>query len=1172
MRLRMVRLAGFKSFVDPTSIAFPGELISIVGPNGCGKSNVIDAVRWVMGEISAKHLRGTSMADVVFTGSNSRQPVSHASVELVFDNSEGRAGGQFAAYGEISVKREVSLEGQSTYSLNGTRCRRRDVMDLFLGTGLGPRSYAIIEQGMISRVVEAKPEDLRDFLEEAAGISKYKERRRETENRIRHTRENMDRLSDLREELGKRLTHLKRQATMAEKYKVYKVEERRLRAEFEALRWRELDSEVRRQAQQTRAQENRLEAALAAQRAVESRIENQRQLHSTASAQFNEIYRTVLEAGADIGRSEETIQNLKSRDQQLTEGVARERRNLATALAAADEEARRQLALGAELQKMEPRLALLQEQNEAARLDFQACEEALQAWRNEGEILNQRALEPARIKHTEQARGEQLEENLRRLEQRVAQLRADEAVSTGEDDAVELAAAQGAFDTAAAALHQAEGDLSSRQAGVGELRRRSHEQADALHDVRDRFQELRGRQSSLEALQQAALGKDRDAVMAWLDRRGLAGAARLAEVIEVDEGWEQAVEVVLDTALEAIEVDNLETLEAGLDQLEAGGLTFVGPLRAGVSGAPPAREHLQPLSTRVRGSEALASLLAGVYQAADRAQARSLCRLLQPHERLVTRDGVQLGPGWLSIPDRGTAQSGVLRRERELQEVSQDLRQLQGRLEQYSEDAQATRAALLAAEESIVDAQDAVANAQDERNKYQAKLSEVSAHMEQARERRRERVENLQELSDTIDAQKRALATARQRLRESAEVIDQLAGERDSWEGSRHRRREQMEQSRDRWHALRDQAYDMGLKVESMRVQLSSLEEGHARSKALIEQLEQRIEALAAEQSGIGTPLNEARGALQEQLARRRDTEQTLAAARSRVENAERELKDVEAARQEDVRRVGEEREALQQLRLASQELLVRRTTIEEQLQKLDLTPGPLLENLDAEATQSLWEEKLQALERRINRLGPINLAAIDEFEQQSERKTYLDSQHEDLSEALATLTTAIQKIDRETRARFRDTYEKVNAGLGRIFPRLFGGGQACLNMTGDDLLSTGISITARPPGKRNTSIQLLSGGEKALTAVALVFAIFELNPAPFCLLDEVDAPLNDANVGRFCELVKEMSVKVQFIIVTHNKITMEIAQQLIGVTMNEPGVSRLVAVDINQAVEMAAA
>lgn len=1172
MRLRTVRLAGFKSFVDPTSIAFPGDLISIVGPNGCGKSNIIDAARWVMGEISAKHLRGSSMADVVFTGSSSRQPVSHASVELVFDNNEGRAGGQFAAYSEISVKREVSLDGHSAYSLNGSRCRRRDVMDLFLGTGLGPRSYAVIEQGMISRVVEAKPDDLRDFLEEAAGISKYKERRKETENRIRHTRENLDRLTDLREELGKRLTHLKRQATMAEKYKVFKAQEHKLSAEFEALRWSELDAETTRQGEQIRTQENRLESALAEQRAVESQIETQREIHSAASQEFNEIYRTVLEAGADIGRSEETIQNFKTRDEQLTHGVSRERQNLATAIAEAEAEAGKLLQLSTQLQDLDPELEELRSQSNSAQEVFQDSERALQAWQQEGESLNQRALEPARIKHAEQARSEQLEENIQRLEERLAVLREDQANSAEDNGAVELASARDALNAAIQELQQAEDNLNNRQSAITDLRQSSHEQADALHDVRDRFQAVRGRKSSLEALQQAALGKDRDAVVAWLERAGLADAPRLAELIQVEEGWEQAVEAVLDTALEAISVDRLEGLDSTLGHLEEGGLTFIGPTSNGRTDSAPEREQLKPLTSLVRGSESLNSLLAGVFLAQDLSQARSLCEMLYPHERLVLRDGVQIGPGWLSIPDRGAAQTGVIRRERELQDLSRDLDQLQAQVTQHNQEAEATREAFLQAEEYLSDAQDQLASAWDVRNSTQGKLSEVSLRIEQARERQRERSESIQDISDRIAAQHQALDTAREQLKSSNVAIEQLTGEREDWESRRRERREQMENARDRWHALRDQAYETGLQVQSMRAQLSSVENGQSRSQVLIKQLEQRIEALAEEQKGIDTPLRAAQAALQEQLTRRRDTEQTLAGARSRVENAEVELKQVQSQRQESESKVSQARETVEQLRLAAQELVVRRTTIEEQLQKLNLKPGPLLEGLEEGASQNDWEQKLQLLEKRINRLGPINLAAIDEFEQQSERKNYLDSQNEDLVEALETLTTAISKIDRETRARFRETYEKVNAGLAGLFPRLFGGGEACLNMTGDDLLSTGISITARPPGKRNTSIQLLSGGEKALTAVALVFAIFELNPAPFCLLDEVDAPLDDANVGRFCELVKEMSQKVQFIIVTHNKITMEIANQLLGVTMHEPGVSRLVAVDIDQAVEMAAA
>ncbi|MFT5175385.1 MAG: chromosome segregation protein [Gammaproteobacteria bacterium] len=1178
MRLRTLRLAGFKSFVDPTTIAIPSDLVGVVGPNGCGKSNIIDAVRWVMGETSAKHLRGGTMADVVFTGSNTRAAVSQASVELVFDNSEGRVGGRFAAFGEISVKREIGREGQSAYFLNGARVRRRDVMDVFLGTGLGPRSYAIIEQGMISRIVEAKPEDLRDFFEEAAGISKYKERRRETETRIRHTQENLDRLGDLTEELGKRLTHLKRQATMAEKYKVLKQEERTLKSQLEALRWRELDHQATEHGERIGAQDNRLQSVIAEQRALESRIEKSRNTQAQASEAFNTVYRQVLEAGAAIARSEETIQNLRSRRDQLGVAGGREHERLEAARAQSNSEEHRLGELRNTLSTSEPALARLQEQSGEARVAFREAEEGYLDWQSEGEALNERAAVPARTKHAEEARLEQLENSLHGMQERLDAL----VAQTPDDEIEELSELLAALDielhecsNAVEASHAA---LALQQNTVREIRDRGRAEADTLHQSRDRVQGMRGRLSSLEALQQAALGKDSGPLNDWLNVHGLAGAARLAERIEVQNGYETAVESVLDDALEAIEVDDLLSVATALgpsaDGLRDSGVGFVeasaGSAIAASLGAGESAKS-ERLAARVRGP-GLANLLAGVYFTESLQSALDARGDLANGERLVTRDGIQIGLDWIKVPGRDTEQSGVLAREREMQRLNQDAQVLDAQVIAQVEQAEATRVALHRAEEELAAAQTALAAVQEHRSGVRSRQGETRTRREQAQRQEAERQQRMQQLSERIIAEQQVQTQASERLRVSNEQMQLLSGERERWEALRDQRRQHMEQTRDGWHEVRDEAYDLGLKVESMRAQAASLVEGQTRARELIVQLEQRVNELEGELNGLRDPLDTAQTDLQAQLAQRRDFDVALESARAQSEQEDATLKALQESRQSAERRVSIEREALEGLRMASQEIIVRRKTIEELLAEHDLNASVLLEGLDTDALTADWEQRLQGTERSISRLGPINLAAIEEFDQQFERKTYLDAQHADLDEALATLKDAIQKIDRETRSRFKETYEKVNAGLKKLFPQLFGGGYAELQMTGDDLLSTGISIIARPPGKRNTSIHLLSGGEKALTAVALVFAIFELNPAPFCLLDEVDAPLDDTNVGRFCELVKTMSEQVQFLIVTHNKLTMEIAQQLIGVTMHEPGVSRLVAVDIAEAVQMAAA
>ena len=1171
MRLRKIRLAGFKSFVDPTTIGLPGDLIGVVGPNGCGKSNIIDAVRWVMGEISAKHLRGDTMADVVFTGSTTRKPLGQAVVELIFDNSDGRVGGRFASYTEIAVKRQVSLDGQSIYFLNGARCRRRDVMDLFYGTGLGPRSYAIIEQGMISRVIEARPEDLRDFLEEAAGISKYKERRRETENRMRHTQENLDRLTDIREELGKRLTHLKRQATMAEKYKVLKEEERVLKAELLALQWRTLDAEAKSHGKRVGEQENKMEAAIAEQRRVESALEAKRQAHTAATEAFNEVYRKVLDAGAAIARTEETIQNLRGQRQEMNENRERERQNFDEAKHHIQAEETRLTELRQTLETLEPELEEVQAGAAKARLEFRQSEEAMHAWQSEFEDLSQRAQEPAHARQAEAARIEHLDQNLVSLKQRIERIEGDRRALDIESLDGSVREVSGRLESAEQQTRTIESDLQNRQSGLQALRQQSDTAADALHKVRDRHQDVRGRLASLKALQQDALGKGPGAVTDWLNARGLADAPRLAEVLQVDAGWERAVEVVLGNRLESVCVahgmdDHLKALEI----FGGGELSLVESGSDDETGMPN-RLGLPLLATKVQGEYAIANLLRDVYAVETLAEAVELRQRLSARESLVTPGGIWFGPSWARVAPGKADDAGVLAREHEIQTLDAKLAELDAEVNACETAHREAQAALNQAETDYANAQAALADVHREYADLKSELGAARARLEQGHESAARFASEILELRTRFAAEQEVRVTVEDRLRQSTEEMQRLSGERDAWQTRRESHKQRLEEVRERWHAARDQAYEIGVKVESIRAQSASLEEARGRNRDQVARIETRCRELDEKLTAMEQPIQEARQRLEAALSARSEVEQTLKVARQDVESLDAGVRELDQERHQIEERVSVERDALETLRMQGQEIVVRRRTVEEQFAQSGKDLATLLEAVGEDAGEDEWREKLEAMDRRITRLGPINLAAIEEYDQQSERKNYLDEQHADLDEALATLNAAIQKIDRETRARFKETFEKVNTGLGELFPRLFGGGAAYLQLTGDDLLSTGVSIMARPPGKRNSSIQLLSGGEKALTAVALVFAIFRMNPAPFCLLDEVDAPLDDANVMRFCDLVKDMSDHIQFLLVTHNKITMEITQQLIGVTMNEPGVSRLVAVDIDEAVELAA-
>ena len=1164
MRLRKIRLAGFKSFVDPITIELPGELIGVVGPNGCGKSNIIDAVRWVMGESSARQLRGELLADVVFNGAASRRPVGQASVELLFDNSEGRAGGRFAGRGEISIRRIVNREGQSVYYLNGTRCRRRDVTDLFLGTGLGPRSYAIIEQGTVSRLIEARPEELRGFLEEAAGISLYRERRRETESRMRQTNDNLARLTDLREELDKHLARLKRQAAQAERYTALKAEERRLRSELLALRWLGLEREAEAGSAAIGAQEVKLEAARSRQRAVEARLERTRAAHGQATDEYNERYRATLEVRTEVGRAEEAVAQLRRQRGELKESLARNEEVQAGAEREAEADRVRLDELQGRLAGERSRLDRAGEEASDSELELAAAERALAAFRAEHEAFRSRREAHGREADAAQASLAHQRSRLSDVEARQARLRAErESLAEVVEDpglgrvVEELESRQG----------EARRRLQERQRDIAELRRSEAAEAGDLHERREGLEAMSGRLASLDALQQASLARESGEAAEWLEANGLGAEPRLAQVLDVDPQWAYAVECVLGSRLEAIRVDDPERLAPALAALERATVSLVAET-GGMAQGPAADE----LGAMVRaGRELAAPWLSGVGMAPTVADAIDRRSTLAPHESVVTPDGTWVGPNWIRVFRRRDDEAGPLAREREIASLRRSLAEAGSDAAGREKGLERIRLELAEAEserETLeaewTDASDRYARG---RSEHAARVAEATA-----RRRRREELESelgeidriLAEIGSAIGEGAEAARTARaasDRLQAHGEEFDRRAARHEAEVASRRAVAERARQA----------VHEAALALESTTVQVAALEEARLRSNARMKALRADMGDLRQRLSGIEEPIVDAETKLRGRLQNHRRVEAALAEARDAVEAGENEVKERERERGAREAETGRERSVRDELRLAWNAVLARRDAVAEQLAEAGFEAAKVVSTLPSEADPDAWQERLTAIERRLDRLGPINLAAVSEFETESERKHYLDSQHADLVDALATLEDAIRKIDRETRARFKDTFERVGRGLESLFPRLFGGGNAYLELTGDDLLDTGVTVMARPPGKRNTSIQLLSGGEKALAAIALVFAIFDLNPAPFCLLDEVDAPLDDANVDRFVELVRELSERVQVVLVTHNKSSMEAMGKLIGVTMNEPGVSRLVSVDVGQALEMVA-
>ncbi len=1164
MRLEKIKLAGFKSFVDPTTAHFPSNLVGVVGPNGCGKSNVIDAVRWVMGESSAKMLRGESMADVIFNGSTGRKPVGLASIELVFENADGRAGGEFAAFNQIAVKRQVTRDGQSAYFLNGSRCRRRDIQDLFLGTGLGPRSYAIIEQGMISRIIEARPEDLRLFLEEAAGISKYKERRRETESRMRSTRENLERLTDLRDEVAKQLQHLERQADTAARYTEYRAEERRLDLELKAMRWRALDGEIAEQDRRLAALETDQAAGVARQRRLEADIEARRAAYTEASDAFNQVQGRFYAVGSEIARAEQAIQFANESRGRREAELFRLDQELQDAGQHLERDQTRLAELDAALARDEPELAAAHRTLADAAAAVGLAEDQLAQWEAEWDRFNQEAAGPGQQAQAERARINALEQGLgrdrdrlRRLEEESGRLDLDAAearvaeLSEREEGLAEQVEAAESRQAAVAA------DLAGREAAARAL-------GGELDRLRTAVQQAKGRRASLQALQQEALTDRDQALKGWLAAQGLTGSARLADRLEVRPGWETAVETVLGPALKAVPVPDLGPLAAG--GLAPGLMLIDDAAAEDGAGSLPA----PGLAAQCQAPWPLAGLLGSVQTAADLTEALERRAALAPGESLVTPDGTRVGVNWLRAPAAG-ATDGVLARAEALKTLDQELVDLSDQESVLAERDEAERAARAAAETERAAVAQELAGRNRELAALRAELTGARARAGHLRERRDALTAERAELAAQCEEAITDMEEARERLHDQLAEVEHLAERREALSREREQLRAAVAGARTAERAASERAQGLRVGVEANRAARDATLRSRARAEEQQTQLNARREELEAAIEAAVEPLAEQRERLDEQLTLRVEVEKELAAARARLESLDQEVRSLEQERHQVEQSAQGTGRELDGLRLERQERLVRRRTLEEQLAEAGTEPAAALRDLDPAADETEWQERLTRLAARIQRLGAINLAAIDEFKEQSERKRYLDEQHDDIARALETLEAAIRKIDRETRTRFKDTYDQVNSGFQQLFPRLFGGGHAYLELTGEDLLETGVTVMARPPGKRNSSIHLLSGGEKALTAVALVFAIFQLNPAPFCMLDEVDAPLDDANVGRFCELVRSLSNQVQFIFISHNKVTMEIADHLLGVTMHEPGVSRLVSVDVDEAARMAA-
>jgi len=1173
MRLKHIKLSGFKSFVDTTKVSVPNNLIGIVGPNGCGKSNVIDAIRWVMGESSAKTLRGDSMEDVIFNGSAVRKPVNKAYVELVFDNSDGKAPGSYAAYAEIAIRRELSRDSGSKYFINKVRCRRKDIHDIFLGTGLGPRSYSIIEQGMVGRIVESKPEDLRVLIEEAAGISKYKERRRETENRIRHTRENLSRVEDIVGELETQLRRLKRQANEAERYKNLKQTQRDCDEQLKTVIWSELHNQVKSKDVELERLQTEFESQVAEQRDVESQIEVMRQGQTELSDVLNEVQAQYYSIGGEIAQIEQSIEHTRVTRQQQNEEFQR--------LAQSEREASQHLELDqtrlSEAEHMvvelEPMVEVLAEAYEESRMRFEQAEQTYQQWQQEWEQLNRDAADPERERDVQSARIEQQDRQIHSFVQRGDQLRTtlkeiDAKVNL--DEINELKESVEAIDEQCLMLEES---LQDKDESIVELRSKLEEQRERHNLVRHKLQDDSAQLNSLKSLQAAALGDDNKEVNKWLQMRGIKDNDRVASHLQVKKGWELAVDTVLSQQLNAISVEKLDEYSADMQDFKQGRVWLFDHSSFDNNSAPVQElaktQDLVNLADKVSSNQVqVEGWFYGVYAMDNISDALESRHQLASNESIVTRDGCWIGPNWAMFGETNT-QGGVLQREAQIEKLTSSVALASNDLEEIKRQSEQTKSTLKELEAEREKSRSEFRNKSHQRSDLHNQLSGIEARSAELLAQRETLVIEQTSVSEQLAQAQDEVSAAQQRMEEAKEMAANFESRREQLNAQREPLSDELERARHQERSARDERQAKQIDFERFQSSVSSLNESITRLTAQLEnQLARRNELASILEDG-DDPSDVLREQLQVLLESRIEVEAQLSKARNDLTDFENKMKNADQERMNFDRKSQSVRDTLEGIRVSRQELLVRRNTLSEQLEKDEEQMLLLQQALPEDLSLDDLNQQLADVARKLERIGAVNLMAIDEYEECSERKVYLDKQNADLVEAMATLESAIAKIDKETRSRFKETFDTINEGFKAFFPKLFGGGSAYLELTGNDMLDTGVGVMARPPGKRNSTIHLLSGGEKALTAVSLLFSFFELNPAPFCVLDEVDAPMDDANVERYANVLKQLGEKTQLLFITHNKITMEVADVLVGVTMAEPGVSRLVAVDIAEAAAM---
>jgi chromosome segregation protein len=1161
MRLKHIKLAGFKSFVDPTKVPFEQQMTAIVGPNGCGKSNIIDAVRWVLGESSAKNLRGDAMTDVIFNGASTRKAVGQASVELLFDNMEERIQGSMADRNQVSIRRVVNRDSQNIYYLNGTKCRRKDIIDIFLGTGLGPRSYAIIEQGTISRLIESKPQELRVFIEEAAGISKYKERRRDTEIRIRHTRENLERLFDIRTELNTQIEKLHQQAEAAKRFKTLKGQERKIKAELAVLRWQKFNHQFK--SNQSRCNELQEQIKINESHQVTDGIAlfTAKQNFQTANQTIQLLQQKKIGLTNDIARLEQQIKHLNAQQKKMADDKLINQQQMSKAQKSLLVEQEQLKILNDKLDVLQPQYQQLvqelaeHEQNyKISNEQLQIEQQTLQRFHQEKEKQSQQKLEETKKKAQYH---EIIEQKNSRLNIVIQQMQLLESVKNL-DNEFEFNKLGILKEQVEQLLIQKENNDINKQehqsANLGLAQQQSKNIGTSL------ALEKQIEQLTLKLTYQADWQKTQDD---WLIEQSVNALGVLQQQLTIEDGWELAVEMVLSHLLQARFIDDFP-IKNFSEQSTPQSLLL---LNYAFESTP----KVKTLSEKISGGASIYGMLNRIKIADSYQTASEMLMFLNEGESVICPQGFWLSNNFIrkglfnEKNDHFSDVNTLNEQKQQLEALKQESDELNNQISK----SESLQYQLSVKREEIV----------NQLTKKQTKLTQVEKSEALHKQKIDSEMQQRKDLYNEQQTLEKEISVTTELLNELAKVT--LKAEQENLTAGEY---ESIDSLTERVQLLQDQTHSLQAKQKVLidnkhQFELTIEKTNNSASHCLqtVTRFQENIIQLTEQQTSNNNILDEGiaplikdENQLQAWLIEMSTLDQELLKAQKTLNTTQETIQSIEQKQSYSVEEINKLKESLNQLQIDGESYRLKAQAAIEQLDELRENVKSVQQLMPQNARESQWQAQLIKLAKDIQLLGAINLAAIEEFETQLTRKNYLDQQDQDLNLAISTLESAIEKIDKESRHKFKTTFDKVNQDLQSLFPKVFGGGQAYLTLTGEDLLDTGVTIMARPPGKKNSTIHLLSGGEKALTALSLVFAIFRLNPAPFCMLDEVDAPLDDANVSRFCNLVKEMSQTVQFIYISHNKIAMEMASHLTGVTMFEAGVSRMVAVDLDEAVAMA--